>query len=63
MSNAAIAQYLRIGKSTVKFWLERYETTGDMEIIQKSGRKRSTTEKQDDIIQPMVAQHPTESVS
>ncbi|CAF4784726.1 unnamed protein product, partial [Rotaria sp. Silwood2] len=37
------------------------ETTGDIEIIQKSGRKRSTTEKQDDTIQSMIAQHPTES--
>jgi transposase len=62
MPNVDIAQYLRIDESTVRYWLERYETTGDMEFIQKSGRKRSTTEKQDDIIQSMVAQHPTESV-
>ncbi|CAF1219446.1 unnamed protein product [Rotaria sordida] len=61
MSNADISQYLRISETTVRYWLERYETTGDIEIIQKSGRKRSTTEKQDDIIQSMVAQHPTES--
>ncbi|CAF4523682.1 unnamed protein product, partial [Rotaria sp. Silwood2] len=61
MSNVNISQYLRISESTVRYWLERYETTGDIEIIQKSGRKRSTTEKQDDTIQSMIAQHPTES--
>jgi len=62
MSNADISRYLRIGKSTVRRWLERYETAGDVEVLQKSGRKRSTTEKQDAIIQSVVAQHPTESV-
>ncbi|CAF2551455.1 unnamed protein product [Rotaria sp. Silwood2] len=62
MSNADISRYLQIDESTVRLWLKRYETTGDVEVIQKSGRKRSTTEKQDTIIQSMVAQHPTESV-
>jgi len=62
MSNPDISRYLRIGESTVKRWLERYETTGDVEVLQKSGRKRSTTKKQDATIQSVVAQHPTESV-
>ena len=62
MSNADISRYLRIHESTVSYWFERYETTGDVEIIQKSGCKRCTTEKQDAAIQSMVAQHPTESV-
>ena len=62
MSNADISRYLRIHESTVRYWFERYETTGDVEVIQKSGRKRCTTEKQDAAIQSMVAQHPTESV-
>ena len=62
MSNADISRYLRIHESAVRYWLERYETTGDVEVIQKSGRKRCTTEKQDAAIQSMVAQHPTESV-
>ncbi|CAF4164580.1 unnamed protein product [Rotaria sp. Silwood2] len=62
MSNADISRYLQIDESTVRLWLKRYETTGDVEVIQKSGRKRSTTEKQDTIIQSMVAQRPTESV-
>ena len=62
MSNADISRYLRIHESTVRYWLERYGTTGDVEVIQKSGRKRCTTEKQDAVIQSMVAQHPTESV-
>jgi len=61
MSNVDISRYLRISESTMRYWLERYEKTGDIEIIQKSGRKRCTTEKQDDIIQSMVAQYPTES--
>ena len=61
MSNVDILHYLRISESTVRYWLKSYETTGDIEIIQKSGHKRSTTEKQDDVIQSMVTQHPTES--
>ncbi|CAF4968513.1 unnamed protein product [Rotaria sp. Silwood1] len=62
MSNVNISRYLRIHETTVRNWLERYETTGDVQAIQKSGRKRCTTEKQDDIIQLMLAQHPTESL-
>jgi transposase len=62
MSNADISRYLRISEGTVRNCLERYETTGDVEVAQKSGRQRSTTEKQDAIIQSMVAQHPAESV-
>ena len=61
MPNVDISHYLRTSESTVRYWLKRYETTGDEEIIQRSGRKRSTTEKQDDVIQSMVTQHPTES--
>ena len=62
MSNADISRYLRIHESTVRYWLERYKTTGDVEVIQKSGRKRCTTEKKDAAIQSMVAQHSTKSV-
>ena len=61
MPNADISQYLRIDESTVRYWLERYETTGDVEVQQKTGRSRSTTEKQDMVIKSMVAQHSTES--
>lgn len=61
MSNGDISRYLRIDESTVRRWLERYETTGDVEVEQKSGRKRSTTEKQDAMIRSVVAQHSTES--
>ncbi|UJR19454.1 hypothetical protein I4U23_022585 [Adineta vaga] len=63
MSNADTSRYLRIGESTVRNWLERYETTGNVEVEQKSGRKQSTTQKQDAIIQSVVAQYPTESVN
>jgi transposase len=61
MSNADISRYLRISESTVRYWLERYEATGDVEVVQKSDHKRSTTEKQDAIIQSIAAQYPTES--
>ena len=61
MYNVDISHYLRISESTVRYWLKRYETIGDIEIIRKSGRKRSTTEKQDNVIQSMIIQHPTES--
>jgi transposase len=62
MSNVGIAKYLRIHESTVRFWLERYEETGDVNVEQKSGRKRATTEKQDAKIQSVVAKYPTETV-
>ncbi|CAF5215823.1 unnamed protein product, partial [Rotaria magnacalcarata] len=61
MLNADISRYLHVSESTVRYWLERYEITGNVEIIQKPGRNRSTTEKQDMVIRSMVAQHPTES--
>jgi transposase len=61
MSNGDISRYLRISESTVRRWLERYETSGDVQVIEKSGRKRSTTEKPDGVIQSVVAQHSTES--
>ena len=32
MPNADISRYLRIDESTVRYWLERYETTGDVEV-------------------------------
>ena len=56
MSNVDISHYLRISESTVRYRLKRCETTGDIEIIQKSGCQRSATEKQDDVIQSMVIQ-------
>ena len=40
MSNVDISQYLRVDQSTVRYWLKRYETTGDIETIQKSGRQQ-----------------------
>ena len=61
MPNTDISRYLRISDSTVRYCLKKYEATGDIKIVQNSGRKRSTTEKQDGKIQSMVAQHPTES--
>ena len=60
-STYAKCRYLRIDESTMRYWLERYETTGDVEVQQKTARSRSTTEKQDMVIKWMVAQHPTES--
>lgn len=63
MANADISRYLRVSESTVRYWLERYETTGDVEVLQKTGRKRLTTDKQDMMIQSMIAQHPTESTA
>ena len=61
MSNVGISRYLRTHDWTIRYWLEKYERTGDVEVIQKSGRKQCTAEKQDAAIQSMVAQHPVES--
>ncbi len=32
-SNADISRYLHVHESTVRYWLERYKTTGEVEII------------------------------
>ena len=58
---ADISRYLHISESTVRDRLERYATTSDVEVAQKFGRQRSTTEKQDVVIQSTIAQHSTES--
>ena len=47
MPNTDISRYLHIDESTVRYWLERYETTGDVELQQKTGRSRSPAEKQE----------------
>ena len=45
-----IAKEVRCAKSSVQYWLKRYEETGDVKETQKSGRPRKTTEEQDQII-------------
>ena len=31
--DADVSRYLQISKSTVRYWLARYETTGDVEAV------------------------------
>ena len=50
LNNAAIAKHVHCNINTVRFWLRRYDTTGDVEEIEKEGRPRKTTQKQDDMI-------------
>ncbi len=54
-SNDDISRYLRVDESTVRYWLKRYKTIGDVGVVQKSGRSRSTGEKQDGMIQLILS--------
>ena len=47
MKQSAIAKYLKISKSIVAYWIERYEKTGDVQTQEGRGKKRKTTEKSD----------------
>ena len=47
MKQSAIAKYLKISKSAVAYWIERYQKTGDVQTQEGRGKKRKTTEKSD----------------
>src|SRR5208337_5031413 len=44
---AATAKYIGCSKPIVKYWLEKWNESKDLNDKLKSGQKRSTTEKQD----------------
>lgn len=45
-----ISKEVRCDISTVKYWLQRYKQTGDVEEIDRTGRPRKTTKRQDEVI-------------
>ena len=46
----AISREVGCDVSTVKFWLKRYEETGDVEELERTGRPRKTIARQDEKI-------------
>jgi transposase len=43
----AVAKAVKCGKSTVKYWLDRWKGSKDLADFPRSGRRRATTPKQD----------------
>ena len=56
-SNIEIASYLHISKDTVRRYLNRYDETGSVEDVPRSGRKRSTSEKQNTTMVNLATGH------
>ena len=51
LSVRSIAKELHCSQDTVRTWIQRYQETGDIQDIEKQGRKRKTSEREDqDII-------------
>ena len=51
LSIRAIANELQCSKDTVQIWINRYQDTGDIQDVERRGRKRKTSEREDlDII-------------
>lgn len=47
LSQQEVAHVVNVSKSTVKFWLKRYEETGDVEELDRPGRTRVTSPQED----------------
>ena len=51
LSVRSIAKDLHCSQDTVRTWIQRYQETGDIQDMVKQGRKRKTSEREDqDII-------------
>lgn len=48
------AKYLKVSDSMVRFWLQRFDETGTVDDVPKSGRSKVTTESQDKRMVKMV---------
>ena len=47
LSIRAIAKELQYSKDTVQIWIHRYQETGDIQVEERRGRKRKTSERED----------------
>lgn len=47
LSIRAIAKELQCSKDTVQSWIHRYQETGDIQVEERRGRKRKTSERED----------------
>ena len=61
LNPAAIAKEVRCSGNTVRYWLKRYEETGDVLEEKSSGRPHCTTPKQDEKIVQMADSDPEAS--
>jgi transposase len=57
-----IARYLHVSESAVRYWIRRYEATGDVTEQEKTGRHRKTTKSQDKMISKVLENNPEESL-
>jgi transposase len=58
MNKAEIARYTKCSLDSVKFWLKRYEETGDVEEHTPSGRPSITSPKEDRLIGKLLDKDP-----
>jgi len=58
LSYPKIAKHIKASLSTVKFWMKRYEETGGVDELQVSGRPSVISEKDEAIIDDLVAKDP-----
>ena len=61
LSNSEIAKEVNYSITNVQRWLKRYEETGDVLDIPKSGRKKCTTQEIDEEIIQLSKEHSEES--
>jgi len=50
LSPTEIAKEVNVSKCTVKYWIRRFQETGDVEDMPRGGCPRKTTEKEDEMI-------------
>lgn len=61
LNNLAISREIGCDVKVVRFWLKRYEETGDVEEFKSSGKPRATTVKEDKVILSLHEAHPQHS--
>ena len=57
-----VAEYIKCSTSTVSSWLERYDSTGDVQDLPRIGRPRVTDENEDKTIVETTESHATENI-
>lgn len=57
-SKRAIATHAKVAPSTVSFWLKRYETTGDVEDLERTRHPPAISEKQGAALEKLAEKYP-----
>jgi transposase len=57
-----VASYTHTTENSVRYWLQRFKENPDLTASVPSGRKRKTSEKEDNLITTIVATNPTSTI-